>query len=119
MIAKELIDARWKVIIGAALGVCLVVVGAFTYDLIVNALTSHDKQTISNTVGSGFLAQLSSYGAYIWSQTYGVSNNNGVVLMIVAALLGASLIAGEVGKGTIFLLLSRPLSRERIVLTKF
>src|SRR6476646_2373225 len=102
MIAKELIDARWKVIIGTILGVTLVLVAAFSYDLIQSALTPQQKANISNTVGSGLLAQLSNYGAYVWAQTYSVSNNNGVILMIVAALIGSSSIAGEVSKGTIF-----------------
>ena len=34
-------------------------------------------------------------------------------------MLGASLIANEVNKGTIFFLLSRPLSRDRVLLTKY
>jgi len=119
MITKELIDARWKVIIGAVLGVCLVLVSAFTYDLIASALTSEQKQSISNAAGNGILERLTNYGIFAWSQTYSPTNNTGVILIIVAALIGASLIAGEVSKGTIFLLLSRPLSREQIVLTKF
>ena len=42
-----------------------------------------------------------------------------VVLVPLAALLGVALVSGEVGRGTIFLLLSRPVSRIRIFLTKY
>jgi ABC-type transport system involved in multi-copper enzyme maturation permease subunit len=36
-----------------------------------------------------------------------------------AAILGTSLIAGEVSKGSIFFLLSKPVSRDRVLLTKY
>src|SRR5205823_5577605 len=73
----------------------------------------------SGALGGDMLAGLSNYGIYAWSVAFSPTNNSGTVLLIVAALLGASLVAGEVSKGTIFLLLSRPLSRERILLTKY
>jgi len=119
VIAKELIDARWKAIIGAALGALTIVLGAFTYDLMRSALTPAQIETLSNNFGGDLAARLSNYGVYIWSTAFSVSGNNGVIIMIVAALIGASLIANEVSKGTIFLLLSRPLSRDRILLTKY
>ncbi len=46
-------------------------------------------------------------------------NVGGVVLGALAFVLGATLVSGEVGGGTISLLLSRPLSRTRILLTKY
>lgn len=42
-----------------------------------------------------------------------------VILVPVAALLGVALVSGEVSRGTVFLLLSRPISRTRILLTKY
>ena len=42
-----------------------------------------------------------------------------VILIPVAALLGVALISGEVSRGTVFLLLARPISRTRILLTKY
>ncbi len=119
MIAKELIDARWKAIIGAALSTVTILLGAFTFELVRSALNSSQINSASSILGSDFLARLSNYGAYVWSQTYSPSGNSGLFLMIVAALIGASFIAGEVSKGTIFLLLSRPMSRDRILLTKY
>ena len=40
-------------------------------------------------------------------------------MVIVAIVLGAGLIAGEVNKGTIFFLLGKPISRERVLLIKY
>jgi ABC-type transport system involved in multi-copper enzyme maturation permease subunit len=42
-----------------------------------------------------------------------------LALVPLAWLLGAPLVAGEVGDGTILLLLSKPLSRARMLLTKY
>jgi ABC-type transport system involved in multi-copper enzyme maturation permease subunit len=42
-----------------------------------------------------------------------------MILIPLAGLLGVALISGEVGRGTIFLLLSRPVSRTRTLLTKY
>lgn len=119
MIAKELIDARWKALIGAVLGALTIILGAFSYDLLRSALNPEQMQSISNTLGSDFASRLLDYRAFIWGQAFSISGNNGVILMIVAALLGASLIAGEVSKGTIFLLLARPLSRDQVLVTKY
>jgi ABC-type transport system involved in multi-copper enzyme maturation permease subunit len=119
MVAKELIEARWKVIVGALLGTCIIIAGVSTYDLMRSVITPEQLQNIPNSLGSELVARLSSFSAYVWGQAFSPSGNNGVILMIVAALLGASFIAGEVSKGTIFLLLSRPLTRDNILLTKY
>ena len=42
-----------------------------------------------------------------------------MVLVPLAALLGVALISGEVSRGSIFLLLSKPISRTQIFLTKY
>ena len=42
-----------------------------------------------------------------------------VVLVPLAALLGVALVSGEVSRGTVFLLLSQPISHTRILLTKY
>lgn len=119
MITKELIDARWKVIVGLLLSILTTGFGALSYDLMRSALSPAQLDSISNTLGSNLAEQLSSYGSYVWRQAFSPFSNGGAILMIVAMLIGASLIAAEVNKGTIFLLLSRPLSRDRILLTKY
>ncbi|MEP6774446.1 MAG: ABC transporter permease subunit [Chloroflexota bacterium] len=119
MVTKELIDARWKALIGAALCLLTIIVGALSYDMIRQALSPAELQSISNTLGSDFANRFMDYRAFLWNLTFSLSGDSGVILAIISALLGASMIAGEVNKQTIFLLLSRPLSRERILLTKY
>ena len=42
-----------------------------------------------------------------------------MILVPLAALLGVALVSGEVSQGSVFLLLSKPISRTRIFLTKY
>lgn len=118
MIAKELIDARWKAIVGGIVAAITVLLGTFTFDLVKNALSSSNLSTAPSILGD-YVSHLTNYDTYIWSQNYNVTGNTGLILIVVALLLGSSLIANEVLKGTIFLLLSRPLSRDQILLTKY
>jgi ABC-2 type transport system permease protein len=118
MVVKEFVEARWKAIIGGAVAVVGAIASAGTYDLVKNLLTTGNvaKQVPSQLQGQ--IQQLiGSYGTYVWSQWF--SKNGPEILAILAAVLGASLIAGEVNKGTIFFLLSKPVSRDRVLLTKY
>jgi ABC-2 type transport system permease protein len=46
-------------------------------------------------------------------------SGGGTAMVLLAALLGVGLISGEVSRNTIFLLLSKPVSRTRLLLTKY
>jgi ABC-2 type transport system permease protein len=116
MAVKELIEARWKAIIGVA--VCAVIAGALagTYDLIKNLLNSSLKQVPQSMQGQ-VQQLLGSYDSYVWSQWF--SKNGPEVVAILAAVLGCGLIASEANKGTIFFLLSKPVGRVRVLLVKY
>jgi ABC-2 type transport system permease protein len=121
MVVKEFIEARWKAIIGSMVAVLGAAALASTYNLIKNVLpgqvTGDTAQQIPSQL-QGTIQQLTgSYDAYVWSQWF--SKNGPEILAILAAVLGASLIANEVNKGTIFFLLSKPVSRDRVLLTKY
>ncbi|HXR66207.1 MAG TPA: ABC transporter permease [Ktedonobacteraceae bacterium] len=118
---KEFIEARWKAIIGGVVAVLCAASLAGTYNLIKNLLagqlTGNAAQQIPSQL-QGTIQQLTgSYDGYVWSQWF--SKNGPEILAILAAVLGASLIANEVNKGTIFFLLSKPVSRGRVLLTKY
>jgi ABC-2 type transport system permease protein len=121
MVVKELIEARWKAIIGSVVAVMVAAALASTYQLINNLLAGQLTGDATQQIPSqlqGQIQQLTgSYDAYIWSQWF--SKNGPEILAILAAVLGASLIASEVNKGTIFFLLSKPVSRDRVLLTKY
>jgi ABC-type transport system involved in multi-copper enzyme maturation permease subunit len=116
MIIKELIEARWKAIICGLLALVLVEVSTATYDLFKSVLSGTSSQMPQ------FLQQqiqqfTSSYNLYVWGNWF--AKNGPQILAVLAIVLGAGLIAGEVNKGTIFFLLGKPISRERVLLIKY
>ncbi len=121
MIVKEFIEARWKAIIGSVVAVLATAALVGTYNLIKNVLAGQVTGTAARQIPpqlQGTVQQLTgSFDAYVWSQWF--SKDGPEILAILAAMLGASLIASEVNKGTIFFLLSKPVSRDRVLLTKY
>lgn len=117
MAVKELIEVRWKAIIGVVACVILAAGLAGTYDLIKRLLTNTTLQQVPQSLQGQVQGLLGSYDVYVWSQWY--VKNGAELLALLAAVLGASLIGGEVNKGTIFFLLSKPVSRVRVVLVKY
>ncbi|MEO7001650.1 MAG: ABC transporter permease [Ktedonobacterales bacterium] len=118
MVVKEIIEARWKAIIGGAVAVVVAAVLASVYNLLKNTLeTGNGAKQPPAQIQALIQQMLGSYDAYAWSQWF--SKDGPELLAILAAVLGASLISSEVSKGTIFFLLSKPMSRERVLLTKY
>lgn len=119
MIAKELRDGWWKFLIGVLL-FAVMVANLLPYEVIL--------QDFSNppTVGpdgspmpAEFTVPIDPAGYAVqemWS-SYGPSGM--WIMMFLATILGFSLISGEVSRGSIFLLLSNPVSRTRILSTKY
>ena len=118
MAVKEFIEARWKAMIGGAVAFVVAAGLAGTYNLLKSLLATGDATKQVPTQLQAQIQQLmGNYDAYAWSQWF--SKNGPQVLAILAAVLGASLIASEVNKGTIFFLLSKPVSRDRVLLIKY
>ncbi len=117
MAVKELIEARWKAIIGIAL--CLIFAAglAGTYDLIKNLLAGSALQQVPSALQGQVQQLLGSYDSYVWGQWY--AKNGAQVLGILAAVLGCGLIGAEANKGTIYFLLSKPVGRVRVLLVKY
>ncbi len=61
---------------------------------------------------------VSAGAAYVWGSFF-ADVNLYLLVGLGGAIFGAALIAGEVSSGSIFILLSRPLSRQRVLLTKY
>src|SRR5258708_38832266 len=121
MVVKEFIEGRWKAIIGSVVAVLGAAALPSTYNLIKNVLagrlTGNAAQQIPSQL-QGTMQQLTgSYDAYVWSQWF--SKNGPEILAILAAVLGASLIAGEVHKGTMFFLVNKPARRGRALLRQY
>lgn len=104
MIAKEWRDARWRFLVAAAPVVLLVFLITPYEDVVrmVKGMPGEDPVTIA-------LRDISDL--YYFGGLF--------VLRPLAALLGVASISGEVSNGAIFLLLSRPVSRTRLLLSKY
>lgn len=130
MIAKEWRDARWKFFIATIL-VLLLSTYLTPYSEIVEMAkeTRSHVTTDAETEGPrGSTAREPAPpppAAYdperlALNEMWGFYNMGGLVILgPLALLLGATLIAGETSGGTILLLLSRPVGRVRILLTKY
>ncbi len=103
MLAKEWRDSQWKLII-AAVGAVPAVLIVATY-LPPYETTGRVMQRFTDEAALG--------------QILNVYEGGGVALALLAIMLGAATVSEEVGRGTIFLLLSKPAGRARIVLTKY
>ncbi len=117
MVVKEIIEARWKAIIGIVVCVVLATGLAATYDLLQRLLTGSNLQQVPQSLQGQIQGLLGNYQTYVWSQWF--TKNGAEVLALLAAVLGAGLIGGEVNKGTVFFLLSKPVSRTRVLLVKY
>lgn len=115
MISKEWQDARWKLAIGAvlvlAMGVMIPLDTLFPHAY---SLFGEPANIVapSPREDAGYLRYL------LWSQWFTEGSGN-LVLMAVATILGAGLISEEANRGTLFLALNRPVSRGRVLLTKY
>ncbi len=116
MIAKELIEARGKVIIAVVLTVAFTLLISFSYDLLRDAL-GPAIGTLPALLKSQVEAVMGDFSTYVFFQWFG--KNGQMLLGGLAAFLGGGLIASEVSKGTIFFLLSKPVSRLQVFLTKY
>lgn len=117
MAIKELIEARWKAIICGLIALVLVVVSAATFGLFKSALSTSNMQQMPQFLQQQIQQMTSTYDLYVWGNWF--AKNGPEIMVIMAIVLGSGLIAGEVNKGTIFFLLGKPISRERVLLIKY
>lgn len=142
MLAKEWRDARWKFLLGAAAVLVLLVVLPRSYAEIREDIAFQIKMMRGEMESSGefpppmsdqererYIAETRDQVREMRSPEYALdmarmemydlhTSISLFVLIPLAALLGGGLISGEVGRNSIFLLLSKPVSRNRILLIK-
>ncbi|GCF11645.1 ABC transporter permease [Dictyobacter arantiisoli] len=115
MKTKELLEARWKVITFTLLALLTSAGNIAIYQYSHYQFTLSRKSALFQDMLQDPL--LHDFNAFLWNHWFGV--NGLLVMAFFAIILGSGLIVNEVSKGTIFFLLSKPVSRERILLTKY
>lgn len=143
MIAKECRHARWKLALGALAFLVVAVVAPRSYGEILASIdsdvsymerelqepvrldptaTPRDEEIFKRQMREdveemrepGYPAKAAGWDL---EELHRVANY--AILVPLAGLLGVALVSGEVAQGSIYLLLSKPLSRLRILLTKY
>jgi ABC-type transport system involved in multi-copper enzyme maturation permease subunit len=116
MIAKEARADRWAVVVG------LVVLALRLQSAITTDLKTQSVATLAYTFDADFSAAAAKHitvsSAFLWA-TFFSDVTLYLLVGLGGAIFGANLIAGETSSGSIFVLLSRPFSRTRIMLTKY
>jgi ABC-2 type transport system permease protein len=116
MITKELRASQWAMVAG------FFIIGLQAYLVMHIHLREMTLMLLDDSYGGDFSVvangSLNASSAAIWAETFS-SASQFFFVNFISVLFGARLIASEKTHGTISLLLSRPMSRERILLTKF
>jgi ABC-type transport system involved in multi-copper enzyme maturation permease subunit len=116
MLVKELRAARWAVL------AALLIVASRVLDVATTNLRAQTVRTLTQNIDADFApvstGHVSAGTAYVWASFF-TDVNLYLLVGLGGAIFGAALIASEVSSGSIFILLSRPLSRQRILLTKY
>src|SRR5215467_3699435 len=113
MKTKELLEARWKLISFALLALLVAGLNVGSYQFVKGLMPEVSTGgSIPPSIQNLLQERLASFNAFAWGDWFQL--NASFILGLGAAILCCGLIAGEVSKGTIFFLLSKPVSRERI-----
>lgn len=119
MIAKEWRVARWKLAIAMVLAL-LLVPSLAPYEEVMRLAQDVTTELPDGTQipeSQRLSTDPAEYAVQDMASLYGVGGV--AILLPLAALLGVGLVSGEVGHGTILLLLSKPIGRTRALLTKY
>jgi ABC-2 type transport system permease protein len=143
MVAKEWRDARWKLALGVLAFLILVVIAPRSYDRVLTSVQTEIRSMerevqepvrLDPTAGprdtENFERQMREDLERMQEPGYPVTSagwelqevqrvGNYAILVPLAGLLGVTLVSAEVGQGSIYLLLSMPLGRRRMLLVKY
>jgi ABC-type transport system involved in multi-copper enzyme maturation permease subunit len=122
MIAKELTNIWWMLALGVLIFLPVLLSGPTPYAQLVG-IAKDDNRFLTLPVPSMFEQDTGVpkdpvlFAAEEMALFFGAVGKT--FLMPLAAVLGIGLVSAEAGRSTIFFLLSKPVSRERVLLTKW
>ncbi len=115
LLTKELREARWKWIVGGAVMLATALALSFMFDFL--ASMTEGGIPLPEPWFSQVQQQMQDYEVYVWLNWYG--KNFFQIMLVIAVILGAASLTGERSSGTLEFLLSQPLGRWSIFVTKF
>jgi len=114
---KELREVRWKLIVGVGIAVLTGAFLPYGFDIIRGSIQFMGEIPWFSGIQQQLEAQAADYRLYLWANWYG--KNLPQYLMVIAAITGGALLAGEKASGTDQFLLSRPVSRKQVFAAKY
>ena len=115
MIAKEWRDARWKFVVGAFLFLALAATNLLSYEQLVGNMLGEQPPDLGDVRD----VDLRSIGVFVNDMLHGTFEAGRLIMALLAAALGVNLMSDESARGTLSMLLSRPISRTRVLLVKY
>lgn len=116
LIAKELREYRWKLLIGLLYFTVLAALMPFLQGWLRRSLEMVGRLE-TGPLGQLIMRQLEDYQLFLWANWYGKNLYQGAVLL--AILVGMSPLAAEVSRDTAKFLFSKPFSRGAIYRNKY
>lgn len=117
MIAKEWQEARWKFVVGMLLFLALVAANLSPYEFIRMNIEIPPLAPDGSSLPSG--AQVSDPLEWAITNLWFSYSTGKSALALLAIVLGIGFFSAEASRGTIFLLLSKPVGRVRVFFAKY
>lgn len=115
LLIKEANEHKWKLVLGFLYLSLMAVILPFSFEYLKNILPSIE-QSIPAPLQKDMNLYMSTFETYLWSQWTG--KNLSQIIIAIALILGSSTMASEASKGTISFLLTKPITKLSIFLTK-
>jgi len=115
LLLKELRELRWVLIVGTVVLSAMGIFAAWSFRLIPH-YEGIILQYLGPEIANQIAAMTANYSYYLWSQWH--PKNLLQVGTIIALILAAPAIAGEIHRGSIEYLTSLPISRSKILIVK-
>jgi ABC-2 type transport system permease protein len=119
VISKEWQEARWKFVVGTLLFLVIVAVNLSPYRFIRMDIEIPPPPIMGGASSTPFGEQVSDPLEWAVTNLWFSYATGKSVLALLAVVLGIGFFSGEVSRGTIFLLLSKPLGRVRMFFVKY
>ncbi len=116
LLRKELREARWKLVLGTAILAAMAVFIPLSFNFIKELIFAIPQEQLERYGSMMPVNIFNDFTLYLWSQWN--AKNLTQIGTILTVLVGMNLIAGETNGQTAGFLLTRPVSRRNIFLTK-
>ncbi len=117
MVAKELWEARWRLAVGTLVMVATAISLPLIFEWAGEMREMMEGLLLPGRWAEAMDAQLASYRLYLWANWWG--KNYFQMMTILALVFGMGIIARERSSGALAYIMSRPISRGRVLAIRY